>query len=408
MSVAPFVALLTTIVVSLLGIHGLADGADALQSALRSANSAHELEAIAAGVQGINGELYHILTLRGAQTKGYHASAELHKLLAESNRVEALLRTWRDTQAMPAQRAQADALIVAVERYKGAVDFVAQMLDVDFGAAVSFIRPFDQNFRGLMQAVTALVREVQARQRADADAALLIAATTMRVFEAVGVGAVLLALLAAANMGWASVRSHRLTRQNSVLTRLAQLDALTGLGNRRCFDETLAAAWAACTSRQAPLTLVMFDIDHFKKFNDSQGHAAGDACLRLVAAAVVPCTRGEGDMAARYGGEEFAIIMPGAMLSAGRAAAERVRHAVAACAVPHPAAGPPGIVTVSLGVATMIPTATGSPAALIEAADRGLYAAKRSGRNRVGEATTAAPDAAVADRRQVSATGLES
>ncbi|MEJ0048105.1 MAG: diguanylate cyclase [Rhodospirillales bacterium] len=396
MSLAPLVALVTTVVVSVLGIHGLVGGGNALQSALRSANSAHELESIAAGVQDINGNLYHVLTLRGAQTKGYNAAAELQPLLLQSDRVEGLLRAWRDTRATPEQRPRVEALIVFVERYKGAVDFESQMLDVDFGAAVSFIRPFDQNFHDLMQSVTALVREVQARQRADADDALRIAATTIRVFEAVGTSAVLLALGAAANMGWALVRSHRLTRQNSMLTRLTQIDALTSLGNRRCFDERLAAAWAECTARQTPLTLVMFDIDHFKKFNDSQGHAAGDACLRRVAAAVAPCTRGEGDTTARYGGEEFAIIMPGAPMSAGRAVAERVRSAVVGCAVPHPAGGPPGIVTVSLGVGSVVPTATGSPAALIEAADQGLYAAKRSGRNRVGDVAATECEVSVA------------
>jgi diguanylate cyclase (GGDEF)-like protein len=404
-ALAPLVALVTTLVVSLLGIRGLVTGASALQSALGSANSAHELEAIASGVQEINGDLYHVLTLRGAQTKGYDAAADLHKLLAESDQVEALLRAWRDTRAVPAQRPRVDGLIVSVERYKGAVDFESQMLDVDFGAAVSFIRPFDQNFRDLMQAVTALVREVQARQRADADAALLAAATTKRVFEGVGATSILLALVAAANMGWASVRSHRLTRQNSVLTRLTQVDALTGLGNRRCFDETLAGAWATCTARQMKLTLVMFDIDHFKKFNDSQGHAAGDACLRTLAAVVPPCRRGDVDTAARYGGEEFAIIMPGASVAAGRAVAERVRLAVIACAVPHPAAGPPGVVTVSLGVATMVPTATGSVTTLIEAADKDLYAAKRAGRNRVGDA--AAQAEAVPERRVAAVVGAE-
>jgi diguanylate cyclase (GGDEF)-like protein len=382
---APLVALATTVVVSVLGIYGLLTGAAALQSALRSAASAHELEAIAAGVQGINGNLYHVLTLRGAQTKGFNATAELRPLLAESNRVEGLLAAWRDRRATPSQRPRVAALIVSVEQYKGAVDFVSQMLDVDFVAAVSFVRPFDRMSHDLMQSVDALVREVQARQRADADAALQTAATTVKAFEGVGVGSVFLALLAAANMGRAAVRSHRLTRQNSVLAHLAQIDALTGLGNRRYFDERLAAAWADCTARQVPLALVLFDIDHFKKFNDTQGHQAGDECLRVVASALRPCTRGDFDTAARYGGEEFAIILPDATLAAGRSVAERVRLAVLACAVPHPAAGPPGIVTVSLGVACVVPTATGRSAALIEAADQLLYAAKRGGRNRVGE-----------------------
>jgi diguanylate cyclase (GGDEF)-like protein len=390
MTLAPVAALATTVVVSVLGIHGLAAESQALQSALRSANSAHELEAIAAGVQEINGNLYHVLTLRGAQTKGFDATKALKPLLVETDTVVGMLRAWRDTRATPAQRPRVEALIRAVAQYRGTVDFVSQMLDVDFVAAVSFVQPFDRNFRDLMQSVTALVSEVQKRQRADADEALTRAAAKVRAFEAVGSAAVVVALMAAANMGWASVRSHRLSRQNGVLTRLAQVDALTSLANRRCFDDALTAAWAECTARQVPLALVMFDIDHFKKYNDSQGHPAGDACLRLVAAAVAPCTRGVTDTSARYGGEEFAIIMPGAPLTAARAVAERVRLAIAACAIPHPAAGPPDIVTVSLGVASFVPTATGSPASLIEAADKCLYAAKRGGRNRVGDLALAA------------------
>jgi diguanylate cyclase (GGDEF)-like protein len=399
-TLAPLVALATTLVVSALGIRGLVAGADALQSALSSAGSAHELEMIAAGVQGINGDLYHVLSLRGAQIKGFNAATELRPLLAESDRVAALLAAWRDGRATPAQRPRVNALIISVQRYRGAVSFVSQMLDVDFVAAVSFVQPFDQNFHDLMQSVNALVREVQSKQRADAEDALTRSATTIRAFEGVGVAAVLLALLAAANMGWAMVRSHRLARQNNALTKLTQLDALTGLGNRRCFDDALASAWADCTAKQVPLTLIMLDVDHFKKFNDSQGHQAGDACLRRIAAAVAPCTRGLTDTAARYGGEEFAIILPDSPFDAGRAVAERVRQAVARCAIPHPAAGPPGIVTASLGVATVLPTAGGVPASLIETADKCLYAAKRSGRNRVGEA--------VAEGRPVATVSLAS
>ncbi len=388
---APIVALATTLVVSALGIHGLTTGARALQSALRSATSAHELESIAAGVQGINGNLYHVLTLRGAQTPGFNAATQLRPLLSECDRVAGLLRDWRDTRATPAQRPRVSALIRSIERYRGAIDFVTQMLDVDFVAAVSFIQPFDQNFKDLTRSVEALVHEVQALQAREAEKALTSATNTTRAFEAVGSGAVVLALLAAANMARASVGARRLSRQNSLLTQMTQIDALTGLGNRRYFDDTLAQAWADCTARQVPLTLIMFDIDHFKKFNDSQGHQAGDTCLRHVAAAVTASIRDTPEKAARYGGEEFAIIMPDAPLDSGRVVAERVRAAVESRAIPHPAAGPPNVVTVSLGVATLIPTASGSPAALIEAADRVLYAAKRGGRNRVGDIAAEAP-----------------
>jgi len=398
--VAPIVALTATLVVSALGIHGLGIGARALQSALRSAGSAHELESIASGVQGINGNLYHILTLRGAQTPGFNAATQLRPLLAECDRVAGLLRHWRDTRANPAQRARVAVLILSIERYRGAIDFVTQMLDVDFAAAVSFIQPFDQNFKDLTQSIDALVHEVQALQARDADTALTSAANTMRAFEAVGTAAVLLALFAAANMARASVGARRLSRQNRLLTAMAQVDALTGLGNRRYFDDTLAAAWDACAASREPLSLIMFDIDHFKKFNDSQGHQAGDECLRRVAAAVTSSTRDAPDKAARYGGEEFAVILPNTPPEGARVVAERIRKAIEASAIAHPAAGPPGVVTVSLGVATLIPRAPLTAAALIEAADKGLYAAKRGGRNRVGDSPADPPPDTAPERNR--------
>jgi diguanylate cyclase (GGDEF)-like protein len=384
-SLAPIVALATTLVLSALGMHGLASGANALQSALHSANSAHQLETIAAGTQGINGELYHILTLHGAQAKEVERAGALRALLNETDRLAGLLRSWRDKYATAEQRPQVGALVVSLEQYKGAVAFVSAMLDVDFVAAVSFARPFDRIFNDLMQSLDGLVQATQAREREDADEALAVTAATMQAFEGVVAACVLLALLAAIDTGWAAIRSHRLSRQNSLLAQLAHIDALTGLGNRRYFGETLDSAWTACHASRSPLALVMFDIDHFKKFNDSQGHQAGDECLRQVADAAASSTRDVTDKVARYGGEEFAVILPGSSLQTARAVAERIRQAIGARVIPHPAAGPPGYVTVSLGVASLLPTEAASPALLIEAADRGLYAAKRAGRNCVGE-----------------------
>ena len=176
------------------------------------------------------------------------------------------------------------------------------------------------------------------------------------------------------------IRRNMLSAQNFTLSRLTQLDALTGLGNRRCFDETLADLWSDQHAREREVTLVMFDIDCFKQFNDSLGHQAGDECLATLARAVARCLRHEADKLVRYGGEEFAIILPASSLEEGRAVAERVREAVRERAIPHPGAGPVGCVTVSLGVATVVPTLE-SAAAMIEAADRRLYAAKRAGRN---------------------------
>jgi len=191
-------------------------------------------------------------------------------------------------------------------------------------------------------------------------------------------------------LGLQAERSRaQLAAQNVQLARLSMQDALTGLGNRRCFDDALAGAWSGAELVGKPLALVIFDIDHFKKFNDSFGHLAGDACLRAVGAAVAACVR-EGDTAARYGGEEFALILPGTTLGAAESVAERVRGVVLKLAIPHPDGTADGCVTVSLGVASAVPGVrrpdlgtVDTPALLIEAADRCLYAAKARGRNQV-------------------------
>jgi diguanylate cyclase (GGDEF)-like protein len=188
----------------------------------------------------------------------------------------------------------------------------------------------------------------------------------------------------------AEERRALLAAQNVALDRLLHMDALTGLGNRRCFDKGLAAAWVLAEASRTPLGLVMFDIDHFKKFNDALGHRAGDECLRAVGAAVAACVREPADTLARYGGEEFALVLPGATLAEAAIAAERVRCAILDLAIPHPGGTETGYVTVSLGVACAMPGvgSTGvmsiaSPGALVEAADRCLYAAKHRGRNQI-------------------------
>ncbi len=180
----------------------------------------------------------------------------------------------------------------------------------------------------------------------------------------------------------AAIRGEMLAAQNQALARLSQSDALTGLGNRRRFDDALAEAWAEGRAQQTPVALVLFDIDHFKAYNDAFGHRRGDQCLQDVAEAATRCVRNATDTLARYGGEEFAVILRAATLDEARTVAERLREAVLARAIPHRCVGQPGVVTVSLGVASMVP-GDGTEADLVEAADRCLYDAKRCGRNRV-------------------------
>ncbi|MBZ0145888.1 MAG: diguanylate cyclase [Rhodocyclaceae bacterium] len=166
------------------------------------------------------------------------------------------------------------------------------------------------------------------------------------------------------------------------LKRLATRDGLTGVANRRCFDETLASEWLRCTRDVKPLSLILLDVDHFKRYNDTFGHLGGDACLKTIASALAISCHRSADLIARYGGEEFAAVLPGTTVAGALTLAERIRADIAALEMPHPGNDGVGRVSISLGVATVVPDRTLELDCLIDAADRALYAAKRSGRNR--------------------------
>jgi len=180
------------------------------------------------------------------------------------------------------------------------------------------------------------------------------------------------------------LRAARATLElrNVSLRELADSDALTGLANRRRFEETLAAEHERARRSGLPFSLVMLDVDFFKKFNDRYGHVAGDDCLRRVAGAIATGPRRPTDLAARYGGEEFAVILPDTDADGARAVAEKIRQAVQSLAIPH-ADSPCGDVTVSLGVHTCCPAdeMDAAPLSCIEGADALLYQAKTRGRN---------------------------
>ncbi len=181
-------------------------------------------------------------------------------------------------------------------------------------------------------------------------------------------------------------RTAALAQANLRLEQLSRTDALTGLANRRCFDEALEAEYLRAERTRSPLGLILIDIDFFKPYNDHYGHPGGDACLQRVAAVLATGRRGSGDLVARYGGEEFVILLPHTGLDGVQATAERVRAAVEALQEPH-AKAPLGCVTVSLGVAACVPGPDAQPAQWVAWADAALYEAKRGGRNRVGAAT---------------------
>ncbi|NTV10831.1 MAG: sensor domain-containing diguanylate cyclase [Zoogloea sp.] len=170
------------------------------------------------------------------------------------------------------------------------------------------------------------------------------------------------------------------------LQHLATVDGLTGLVNRRVFDETLQLEWRRAQRQAQPLSLVLSDIDHFKEFNDRYGHLRGDDCLRAVGGAMLSTLYRTADLAARYGGEEFAIILPGTDEAGALVVAERLRMTVASTMLPDENGGAPLSVTMSVGVATAMPVQDANPASLIAAADDALYIAKNGGRDSVVQA----------------------
>jgi diguanylate cyclase (GGDEF)-like protein len=173
---------------------------------------------------------------------------------------------------------------------------------------------------------------------------------------------------------------EQLLEVNRNLERLALNDALTGLANRRQFDVFIEAELGRAHRNQAGLALLMIDVDHFKAFNDHQGHLAGDECLRNISAIITDNIKRPTDLAARYGGEEFAVVLPGTDYVGAFLVAEKIRRAVMQVSIAH-GESPEGIVTVSLGVCACEPNSELRPEDLIGAADKALYVAKASGRN---------------------------
>jgi diguanylate cyclase (GGDEF)-like protein len=178
-------------------------------------------------------------------------------------------------------------------------------------------------------------------------------------------------------------RTSELAAANEQLEELSRTDPLTGLANRRWLEDILEREWRQAAAADRAISIIMVDIDHFKAYNDRLGHQAGDECLRRVATTLAHHAR-PGDVVARYGGEEFSIILPDCDLPGAHRIAEGLRVAVAGLRAPHPAA-PEGHVTISVGVASSVPSPDATAEQLLGRADHGLYEAKQAGRNRVAD-----------------------
>jgi len=182
----------------------------------------------------------------------------------------------------------------------------------------------------------------------------------------------------------ARVRTHLMLRgQARLMHELAFRDALTGVANRRRFDEHLKLQWRAAVRSQQPLSALLIDVDGFKAYNDHYGHLAGDDALRNVARALSSGLIRPGDFLARYGGEEFVALLPESRLDQAAAIAEQLRERVQQMAMPHACSPNSEVMTVSIGIATLIPQDRGGSEVLLQAADSALYAAKHAGRNQV-------------------------
>jgi diguanylate cyclase (GGDEF)-like protein len=187
----------------------------------------------------------------------------------------------------------------------------------------------------------------------------------------------------------------KLKQVNQILRRLTGIDGLTGIANRRRFEEVQTSEWSRACRAGTALSLIMIDVDFFKGYNDIYGHQRGDACLILLASIFNDALHRPADLVARYGGEEFMVLLPETNAEGAAELAEVIRSRVAAAQIRHGNSPIDEVVTISLGVVTIYPTAGLSLAGMITAVDEALYRAKQEGRNRVIVA-----DPVLFDRRQ--------
>jgi diguanylate cyclase (GGDEF)-like protein len=177
------------------------------------------------------------------------------------------------------------------------------------------------------------------------------------------------------------IQNQTVLAENRKLAQLVHIDELTQVGNRRCFDQRLREEWLRLRRSRQPLSLILFDIDYFKAYNDRYGHPAGDACLTQLAQTIKRLLKRPGDILTRYGGEEFAIILPNVNVNGALYMADRIQAELKRLALPHESSQVSPYLTVTQGISTIVPQLDTPISQLIESADQALYLAKQQGRN---------------------------
>ncbi|MCC2112258.1 MAG: diguanylate cyclase [Hyphomicrobiales bacterium] len=249
---------------------------------------------------------------------------------------------------------------------------------------LDYMREAIQGQSRLFRELDHFVALVQAESDVNLEATNLSLSETRRDMIVLSSGIVFLALMV--GMIVLVRESHHkrfVLAHREQLAQLSFTDSLTGIANRRRFDEFFDHAWHQATRSHLPLTLILIDVDHFKLYNDEYGHAKGDECLVAITGAISNIVSRQTDLAARIGGEEFACVLPDTNIAGAKRIAGRIRRAVAALAIEHNRSSAASVVTVSLGVATRVPIHTDSAAKLFDTADQLLYKAKLEGRNRI-------------------------
>ncbi|WP_236637521.1 GGDEF domain-containing protein [Exiguobacterium sp. SH1S21] len=337
-----------------------------VEEAIPIANAASELFALLLDQElSVRGYTYNqdMLSLRQYnETK--HALAETIQVIHELDHRHPVMQEIIQGEALPlinememfyeSQLALVDAgkIVEANARRYSGIDYINQFRDVD---------------ADIREDIDKIIQEASQRSVSASNSATWVIVIVVAI-------AILLLL--------AFVHTFRLERSKQALIHRSLHDALTGVWNRRAFDEKLERLWDETEESSTDVALLLLDIDAFKLYNDTYGHLAGDACLERVAHAVDKAV-GEDGMVARYGGEEFAVLLRPRHARQSKEVAERIRQAVLKLNILHEAYQPLRKVSVSIGVAEHIPGLDVEKSDLIEAADRALYQAKQSGRNRV-------------------------